>query len=102
MTKTYKNLYPHICAFENLYLAHRKARRGGKRKKPQVAEFEHAANIIDRDNDGKFELYVNADNLPNQEGALRRYKWNGTGFDAEEVIKTPVDHMTFNVTGGKL
>jgi RNA-directed DNA polymerase len=41
MPKTYKNLYPHICAFENLYLAHLKARRGGKRKKPRVAEFEH-------------------------------------------------------------
>jgi hypothetical protein len=25
--KTYKRLYPQICAFENLELAHRKARR---------------------------------------------------------------------------
>lgn len=41
MAKTYKNLYPQIYAFDNLYLAHRKARRGGKRKYPQVAEFEH-------------------------------------------------------------
>jgi RNA-directed DNA polymerase len=41
MPRTYKNLYPQICAFENLYQAHRKARRGGKRKNPQVAEFEH-------------------------------------------------------------
>ena len=41
MPKTYKNLYPRICAFGNLYQAHRKARRGGKRKNPEVAEFEH-------------------------------------------------------------
>jgi hypothetical protein len=41
MPKTYKHLYPKICAFENLYLAHRKARRGGKRKRPEVAAFEH-------------------------------------------------------------
>jgi hypothetical protein len=41
MPKTFKNLYPRICAFENLYLAHRKARRGGKRRRAAVAEFEH-------------------------------------------------------------
>jgi len=41
MPKTYKHLYPEICAFENLYQAHRKARRGGKRKRPEVAAFEH-------------------------------------------------------------
>lgn len=40
MPKTYKNLYPKICAFENLYLAFRKARRG-KRSRPDVAAFEH-------------------------------------------------------------
>ena len=37
--KTYKNLYPQICAFENLYLAFKKARRG-KRRRPDVAAFE--------------------------------------------------------------
>ncbi len=42
MVKTYKHLYPQICAFENLYQAHRQARRGGKRKQAPVAEFEHA------------------------------------------------------------
>lgn len=41
MPKTYKNLYPRICAFENLYQAHRRARKGGKRKRAEVAEFEH-------------------------------------------------------------
>jgi RNA-directed DNA polymerase len=37
--KTYKNLYPQICAFENLYLAYRAAARG-KRGKAEVAAFE--------------------------------------------------------------
>jgi retron-type reverse transcriptase len=41
MPKTYKHLYPRICAFENLYRAHRQARRGGKRRRPAVAAFEH-------------------------------------------------------------
>ena len=30
--KTFKNLYPQVYAFENLYEAFRKARLGGKRK----------------------------------------------------------------------
>jgi len=38
--KTYKNLYPQICDFENLFLAYRAAARG-KRGKPDVAAFEH-------------------------------------------------------------
>lgn len=37
--KTYRNLYPQIISFENLYLAYRKARRG-KRDQPEVAAFE--------------------------------------------------------------
>jgi hypothetical protein len=41
MPKTYKKLYGRICAFENLYRAHRRARRGGKRAQPEVAAFEH-------------------------------------------------------------
>jgi hypothetical protein len=39
MPKTFKRLYPRIYAFENLYQAFRKARRGGKRKKERVAAF---------------------------------------------------------------
>jgi retron-type reverse transcriptase len=48
MVKTYKNLYPKIYDFENLYQAHRQARRGGKRKRPEVADFEHnlAENLL--------------------------------------------------------
>ena len=37
--KTYKNLYPQVCDFENLYLAYRKARKG-KRGRVQAAAFE--------------------------------------------------------------
>ena len=37
--KTYRNLYPQIIDFENLYLAFRKARKG-KRDRPEVAAFE--------------------------------------------------------------
>jgi len=37
--KTYKHLYERICAFDNLYLAFRRARRG-KRRQPAVAAFE--------------------------------------------------------------
>ncbi len=38
--KTYRNLYPKICTFENLYLAYRAARRG-KRSHASVAAFEY-------------------------------------------------------------
>jgi retron-type reverse transcriptase len=38
--KTYKNLYPHICAWENLEKAYRKARKGKRRYQP-VADFEY-------------------------------------------------------------
>jgi hypothetical protein len=40
--KTYKHLYPQICAFDNLYDAYRSARRG-KRDKKQVFRFEFNA-----------------------------------------------------------
>lgn len=40
MPRTYRNLYPQIYDFDNLYLAWRRARRGGKRKWPAVAAFE--------------------------------------------------------------
>jgi len=65
-------------------------------------EYEHAAGIYDLDHDGKNELYVVSDDRPDLEGMLRRYKWNGSGFDKEEIFKIPTDHMTFNVTAGAL
>ncbi len=71
-------------------------------KDSRFAEFEHAAAIIDLDGDGKFELYVMSDGLPSDEGKLRRFLWNGDGFDTQEVAVLPTDHMTFNITAGKL
>ena len=40
MMKTHRDLYPKIYAFDNLYRAFHKARRGGKRKKESLAAFE--------------------------------------------------------------
>ena len=37
--KTYRNLYPQIISFENLYLAFRKARKG-QRGRPEVVAIE--------------------------------------------------------------
>lgn len=39
--KTYKHLYQQIYDFGNLYQAFRRARKGGKRKYPEVAAFEY-------------------------------------------------------------
>ncbi len=40
MPKTFRNLYPQVYAFETLYQAFRRARKGGKRKQEAVAAFE--------------------------------------------------------------
>jgi retron-type reverse transcriptase len=40
MPKTFKNLYTQVYAFDNLYQAFRRARKGGKRKNERVAAFE--------------------------------------------------------------
>ena len=41
MSKTFKNLYPRISSYANLYWAYRAARLNGKRSKPNVAAFEY-------------------------------------------------------------
>ena len=42
------------------------------------------------------ELYVAADD----QGAVRRYVWNGSGFDREEIFRFPPElrGFTWNVT----
>jgi len=60
-------------------------------------EYEHAAIITDLDSNGRPELYVVADNRPDQQGAVQRYTWNGSGFDTQLVYTIPSDHMTFNI-----
>ena len=41
--KTYKNLYPQLCSYDNLFLAYKKARKR-KTKKEYVIEFERNLN----------------------------------------------------------
>ena len=38
--KTYRNLYPQVWDFENLYMAYHKARKGKRGNKSYVAAFE--------------------------------------------------------------
>ena len=56
--KTYKNLYPQITEFENLYQSFKKAARG-KRKKSDVAAFEYnlEANLLALQEELKSESY---------------------------------------------
>lgn len=58
--------------------------------------FEHAAALLDLDEDGKAELYVASD----EHGELRRYTWNGTGFDREVILKreNPKGFLTWNLS----
>ena len=53
--KAYRDLYPRVCDFENLYLAYRRARKG-KRGRPEVA-----ASIL-----RTFARYVDGGMLPNR------------------------------------
>ncbi|MEL6178429.1 MAG: VCBS repeat-containing protein, partial [Myxococcota bacterium] len=57
--------------------------------------FEHAAILLDLDGDKKDEIYVASDN----QGELRRYTWNGAGFDQEVILKRddPRGFITWNL-----
>ncbi|MFQ5595092.1 MAG: hypothetical protein ACE5HA_13180 [Anaerolineae bacterium] len=46
--KTYRNLYPRVCDWDNIYLAYRKARKG-KRGRPPAASFEYhlESNLVE-------------------------------------------------------
>jgi RNA-directed DNA polymerase len=45
--KTYKNLYPQLCSWENLYLAWRKARKGKRGREPAATfEFDLEGNLV--------------------------------------------------------
>jgi RNA-directed DNA polymerase len=45
--KTYKHLYPQVCAWENLYLAWRKARKGKRGRVPAATfEFDLETNLV--------------------------------------------------------
>jgi len=45
--KTYRHLYPQVCAWENVYLAWRKAARGKRGREPAAAfEYDLEANLL--------------------------------------------------------
>ena len=56
--------------------------------------FEHATVIADLDKDGLSEIYVAADD----QGAVRKYTWDGSTFKREEIFKLPEGNITFNIT----
>ncbi len=60
------------------------------------AGFEHAALLTDLDGDGRDELYVASD----RHKEVRRYVWNGSGFDRETIYVRPDDRpiFTWNLT----
>lgn len=53
--------------------------------------FEHAALLADLDHDGRAELYVASDD----QGEIRRYLWNGSGFDHETIFERPIPGSAF-------
>jgi len=60
--------------------------------------FEHATLICDLDRDGLSEIYVAADD----QGALRKYQWDGKRFKREKLLSLPKGTITFNLTAFKL
>jgi hypothetical protein len=56
--------------------------------------FEHATLVYDMNADGVSEIYVAADD----QGALRKYQWDGNKFEREELIRLPEGNITFNIT----
>jgi len=61
---------------------------------PDSSGFEHATVIADLDKDGLSEIYVAADD----QGAVRKYTWDGNTFKREEIFKLPEGNITFNIT----
>ena len=58
--------------------------------------FEHATLIADLDGDGLEEIYVAADD----QKAVRKYHYDGSGFQREEILKLEGSYITFNITPG--
>jgi retron-type reverse transcriptase len=65
--KTYKNIYPKICTYQNLYHAWRKAAKG-KRKAPEVADFEYFLT------DNLLQLEKELQNQTYQPGPYRHFR----------------------------
>ncbi|RMG17989.1 MAG: VCBS repeat-containing protein, partial [Deltaproteobacteria bacterium] len=56
--------------------------------------FEHAAGAFDLDGDGRAELYA----TPDDQDELRRYTWNGAGFDREVIYRLDRRDIVWNIT----
>ncbi len=63
----------------------------------QTSGFEHATFLADLNNDGIEEIYVASDN----QRQLRRYTWNGRGYDIDVIGKLKDDTITWNITAKK-
>jgi hypothetical protein len=55
---------------------------------------EHATALADLDGDGHLEIYVAAD----KQRKLRRYVWNGEGFDRSDLLSLAENDLTFDLT----
>jgi len=56
--KTYKNLYPQICSWDNVYRAWRKARKGKRGREPAATfEFDLEANLVRLQRDLREQTY---------------------------------------------
>jgi hypothetical protein len=53
--------------------------------------FEHAALLVDLDQDGKHELYVASDD----QGQVRRYRWSGEAFEKEVLQERTIPDAVF-------
>ena len=62
----------------------------------QSSGYEHPVHIADLDEDGKAELYVASED----QGELRRYVWDGKGFEKTVLMSLGKGDITWNVTHG--
>jgi hypothetical protein len=77
-------------------LKYRDGEWGKKLIDAQSSGFEHATLIADLDHDGLEEIYVAADD----QKAVRKYHFDGTSFQREEILKLEGSYITFNITPG--
>lgn len=59
--------------------------------------FEHATLAADVEGDGRFDVYVASD----EQGQLRRYRWQGNRFVREVITNLPSDEITFHIAQGR-
>jgi hypothetical protein len=62
--------------------------------------WEHATDVSDLDGDGKLEVYSASEKPGARE--LRRYTWNGSGWDKKKIDDIPEQRITWSLADGKL